>query len=175
MVGLNQTKIFMSNTITPVTSNAGSLYATDTLQGSAKALSQNDFLSLLVKQIQYQDPMNPKSNTDMAAQMAQFTSLSQSSKMSSSLSMMQASSLIGSEVSLKVEGKQVPVTGVVSGVVMDSGTPKILVRGVTYELGQVQSVYLPTATSTSTVTPTLTTPAGPTITTTTDASSGNQF
>ena len=130
-----------------MTSNAGTINATDTLQGSSKQLDQNDFLKLLVTQIQYQDPMNPKSNTDMAAQMAQFTSLTQASRMSSSLTMLQASSLIGNAVTLHVAGKP-EATGVVSGVLLDGGTPKLLVGGKTFDLSQVTSVMptLPTTT-----------------------------
>ena len=129
----------MSTTITPVTSNANTLEATDSLQGSAKALSQNDFLNLLVTQIQYQDPLNPKSDTDMAAQMAQFTSLSHSTQMSSSLSMLQANSLVGSTVTIAVDSKDT-TSGVVQGVTMDNGTPKVVVNNTSYNVSQVVTV-----------------------------------
>ena len=138
----------MSNTISPVASNPGSIYNTDSLQGSAKSLNQNDFLKLLVTQIQFQDPMNPKSNTDMAAQMAQFTSLQQASQSSSSLQMMQASSLIGNQVTLNLDGKQV-TTGLVSGLQMTNGKPQILVGGRLFDLSQVLSVNPPPATGTT--------------------------
>ncbi len=146
----------MSSTITPVTSNAGSMYATDALSGSAKSLDQNDFLKLLVTQIQYQDPMNPKSDTDMASQMAQFTSLQQSSQMSSSLSMMQANSLVGSLVSLQVDSKT-QTSGLVSGVTMNNGKPQIMVGGTAYDVSQVIAVAPAPATTTSTTTGTSTT------------------
>lgn len=139
------------STITPVTSNAGSLYATDSLSGSAKSLDQNDFLKLLVTQIQYQDPMNPKSDTDMASQMAQFTSLQQSSQMSSSLSMMQANSLVGSMVSLQIDSKT-QASGLVSGVTMNSGKPQIMVGGKAYDVSQVIAVTPPPAPTSTTST-----------------------
>ena len=41
----------------------------------AKSLGKDDFLNLLVKQLQYQDPLNPVENADFTAQLAQFTSL----------------------------------------------------------------------------------------------------
>ena len=133
----------MSNTISPVASNPGSIYNTDSLPGSAKSLGQNDFLRLLVTQIQFQDPMNPKSNTDMAAQMAQFTSLQQASQSSSSLAMLQASSLIGNQVTLQVDSKHI-TSGVVDGLQMKNGTPQILVDGRPFNLSQIVSVN-PTA------------------------------
>ena len=100
---------------------------TDSVTNSSSALNQNDFLQLLVAQIQYQDPMNPQSNTDMAAQLAQFTSLQQATQSSSSLAMMQASGLIGSTVTVQVDS-QTTATGVVQGVVMSNGTPQITVK-----------------------------------------------
>ncbi|MEY4916820.1 MAG: hypothetical protein RL616_733 [Verrucomicrobiota bacterium] len=143
----------MSSPISATASNPGSLYNTDSLQGSAKALNQNDFLKLLVTQIQFQDPMNPKSNTDMAAQMAQFTSLQQASQSSSSLQMLQAGSLIGNQVKLQVEANQPPVTGLVSGLQMKNGTPQILVNGVYYNINQILSVSpMPAPTTSGTTT-----------------------
>ncbi|MBF0142483.1 MAG: flagellar hook assembly protein FlgD [Magnetococcales bacterium] len=41
---------------------------------------QMDFLKLLTKQLEYQDPMSPLDNTQFTAQMAQFTSLSEQQK-----------------------------------------------------------------------------------------------
>ncbi len=38
-------------------------------------MSKDDFLELLVTQLQYQDPLEPMNNTEMAAQLAQYSSL----------------------------------------------------------------------------------------------------
>ncbi len=54
-------------------------------------LDKDDFLNLLVTQLRYQDPMNPSDNQQMAAQMAQFSSLEQTQNMASSLDKMTAS------------------------------------------------------------------------------------
>jgi len=56
--------------------------------GSAKAgdeLDKNDFLNLLVTQLQYQDPLNPMDSADFTAQLAQFSSLEQLTNMSDQL------------------------------------------------------------------------------------------
>ena len=122
----------------------GAINSTDTLQTNQQTLSQQDFLQLLVAQLQNQDPMNPQSDTAMAAQMAQFTSLQQSSAMSSSLAMLQANSLLGNTVTLQVDPKTVTM-GVVQGVVMQNGAPQIMVNGIAYNLNQVTAV-VPTTT-----------------------------
>jgi flagellar basal-body rod modification protein FlgD len=140
------------STISSVSSSTPTGSASDTLPGSSKPLNQNDFLKLLVTQIQYQDPLNPKSDTDMAAQMAQFTSLQQSTQMSSSLSLLQANSLVGDQVTLQVDSQH-QTSGIVTGVDVSSGTPQVTVGGQSYDLKQVVSVTPPPAQTTSTTTP----------------------
>jgi flagellar basal-body rod modification protein FlgD len=144
----------MSN-VSSVSSSAASNPAntTDSIANPSQTLNQNDFLQLLVAQIQYQDPMNPKSDTDMAAQMAQFTALQQASQSTSSLAMMQANSLVGTTVTLQVES-QTSTSGVVSGVVLNNGVPQINVNGQNYALSQVTSVTPTTASQTPVTTPT---------------------
>lgn len=109
----------------------------------SQTLSQNDFLNLLVAQMKAQDPMNPQSDTQMAAQMAQFTSLQQSSTMSTNIATMlaqqqiaQANSMLGGTVSLQVDAKTI-ASGVVQSVQMNGGSPKIVVNNTAYDLSQV--------------------------------------
>jgi flagellar basal-body rod modification protein FlgD len=135
----------------------------DTVSGGAQqTLTQNDFLQLLVAQMENQDPMNPQSDTDMAAQMAQFTSLTQSSAMSSSLSALQANSLIGSTVTVSTDSKGDTTSGVVQSVLLGSassdGTPQITINGTAYDLSQVLSVT-PAATTNNPTSSSSTTPS----------------
>jgi flagellar basal-body rod modification protein FlgD len=125
---------------------------TDTATNPASTLTQADFLQLLVAQMQNQDPMNPQSDTDMAAQMAQFSSLTESTNMSNSLSMMQANSLVGSTVNLQLDSSTT-ATGVVQGVVMNNGNPEILVNGSTYPLNEIVSVEPPVSATGNAATP----------------------
>lgn len=72
------------------------------------SLGQDDFLALLTTQLANQDPFKPMENTDMVAQMAQFSSLEGITDMSTSLNKLQdsfassqalqASSLVGRQV-----------------------------------------------------------------------------
>ena len=118
--------------------NTGSS-SSDTVSGSQQTLTQNNFLQLLVSQMENQDPLDPQSDTQMAAQMAQFTSLQQTTAMSSSLSMMQADTLVGSTVNVQVDSKT-SASGVVSGVALVSGTPEVMVNGTDYALSQITPI-----------------------------------
>ncbi len=141
----------MSSISSVSNSTTSTASALDTTPNPSQTLNQNDFLKLLVSQIQYQDPMNPKSDTDMASQMAQFTTLQQASQSTTSLAMLQANSLLGSTVTVPADLQNPTagtINGVVSGVVMNNGTPQITVGTNTYTLSQVLAV-LPTVTQTN--------------------------
>lgn len=73
---------------TPVTNTAASA-ATTTAAKTAKSgwdsLGAGDFLKLLTAQLQNQDPTQPTDNIQMVTQLAQFSSLSNSAEMSSTL------------------------------------------------------------------------------------------
>lgn len=56
-------------------------------QGTAKdgsQLGKNDFMKLLMQQMRNQDPLSPQSNSESIAQMAQFSSLEQSTNLNNS-------------------------------------------------------------------------------------------
>ena len=136
----------VSNTSTAAETSANAITK------ASGTLDQNDFLKLLVAQMQFQDPLNPKSNTDMAAQMAQFTALQQSTEMSSSLSMLQANGLIGSNVKVQIDSNT-STSGLVTGVTMDKGVPMVTVGGTNYKVSQITSItppVTPTATAAAT-------------------------
>jgi len=58
---------------------------TTTTKKSNESLSQNDFLKLLTTQMQTQDPFDPVDNTQMVAQMAQFSQTTGIAEMNQSL------------------------------------------------------------------------------------------
>ncbi len=64
------------------TSDTSSLFTSDTKES---AMGKDDFLLLLVAQLQNQDPMNPSDPTEFTAQLAQFSQLEQLTNMTKSL------------------------------------------------------------------------------------------
>ena len=74
---------------------------------SSKAQQSNDlgydqFLQILCAEMQYQDPLNPTSNTDYIAQMATFTQVESMLNMQNTMTSSQANDLVGKYVIMKV-------------------------------------------------------------------------
>jgi flagellar basal-body rod modification protein FlgD len=114
---------------------------TSTTANPNSTLTQANFLQLLVTQMTSQDPLNPESDTDFAAQLAQFSSLQESTAMAGSMSASQATGLIGATVSVSSATNSTQgTTGVVTGVDMSSGSPEIEVNGQLYGLSQIESI-----------------------------------
>lgn len=151
-----------SNSATSAAANstANSTTGSEAASLPQQTLGQQDFLNLLVTQMQYQDPMNPMSNTDFVAQMAQFSTLSTMNSVQSHVAEQQANGLIGLSVAVN-DAQGNLVTGTVSGVDLVSGSPQLVVDGQTYDLSKLVSVTMPPATGTS--------PASNTTTSTTSA------
>ncbi len=116
----------MSSTL-PITATSGATSGSSSASISAAAssasqLSMQDFLKMFTTQLQYQDPDNPMQSYELAAQLAQFSTVSELSTMSgqmttqnnllSSIASDQVTSLIGEQVTgsgnnLNVSGGQV--------------------------------------------------------------------
>jgi len=61
------------STGTPIYSSSST--TTESESDDNSTLDKTDFLNLLCTQLKYQDPLDPQSNSDMAAQLAQYSSL----------------------------------------------------------------------------------------------------
>ena len=120
-----------------------------TSRSPVKALGQEDFLKLLSVQFQSQDPMKPMEDTAFIAQMAQFTSLEQTTQLSKEFASLRANSeltaaggLLGRQVTVSDAQGNV-VTGVVSAVDSTTTTPRLLIDGALYAYSSVTKVELP--------------------------------
>ncbi|MEQ8187005.1 MAG: flagellar hook capping FlgD N-terminal domain-containing protein [Candidatus Eremiobacterota bacterium] len=134
------------NAVTGVT-NTGTTSETQSVKNTAKnELGKDQFLELLIKQLQNQDPLSPTDNTEFIAQLAQFSSLEQMNNLNSSFEKLmsfqmvnQAASFIDKTVVIKDDSGN-EVTGTVEKVVMQDGSPKIVVNGNKYDPDQIQEI-----------------------------------
>ena len=60
------------------------IQTTQEVAKDSSQLGKNDFMKLLMQQMRNQDPLSPQSNSESIAQMAQFSSLEQSTNLNSS-------------------------------------------------------------------------------------------
>lgn len=108
------------------------------------SLGKDAFLNLLVTQLRYQDPLNPSSDKDFLAQMAQFSSLEQMQNLNKSSSMSQAYGLIGKVVKGTLVNETTLETQLVEGfadaVSMKNGKTYINVNGKDIELDKITDV-----------------------------------
>lgn len=80
-----------SSTVNPyAAANTATAAATTAAKNSWGALGANDFVKLLTAQLQNQDPTAPVDNSQMIAQLAQFSSLSAANSTSDTLKSIEA-------------------------------------------------------------------------------------
>src|SRR6476469_5100338 len=84
----------------PQTSSSTPLAGATQQLTSGTTLGKDDFLKLLVTQLQHQDPMNPMDDKDFMGQMAQFSTLEQITNMAQSTSQMGAETQVSQSIAL---------------------------------------------------------------------------
>src|SRR3546814_20174741 len=70
--------------MTTITDNTVTLMGVPTTSKPVGSMDQNDFLRLMTKQLTTQDPFNPMDNTQMVAQLAQFSQVAGLAEMNAS-------------------------------------------------------------------------------------------
>lgn len=112
---------------------------------ASQELGKDDFLKLLITQLQNQDPTSPMENTQFIAQMAQFSSLEQMTNMSTEFTKLanmlnsgEAVSLLGKSV--EVASGESSISGVVEAVTRGTN-PQVKVNGMLYSMDQINAVY----------------------------------
>lgn len=140
--------------------------------GAASKLGSQDFLNLMMKQLQYQDPMEPTGNTEFIAQQAQFTQLTTSQEMNDNIksnnSISQALSLVGKNVTLTdPDDKSKTITGNVTSATMKGANSTININGKDYALSYIKTVNGAATSTTGSTTNNSTTNSGSATTPTT--------
>lgn len=107
-------------------------------------LGKDDFLRILITQLQHQDPIAPVEDTEFIAQMAQFSSLEQINNLvtqfttlSQTLSAGQSLQLLGREVEIANQGNA--VRGVVESVTIGEN-PQIVVNNNSYQIDAITRI-----------------------------------
>ena len=106
-------------------------------------MDKDAFLQLLVAQMQYQDPLQPTSNTEYIAQYAQFSQVEQIQNMAASTDLARASSLVGEHVYIKTtnsHGSTDYKFGKVDYVVYENGKAYLSIEESLYSLEDLNTV-----------------------------------
>ncbi|CAN5424291.1 N/A [soil metagenome] len=152
----------MTTTGIGATSNTNS--SSSTAKNSALALKPEDFIKMMVTQLQNQDPTQPVKNEELLAQMSQIGQLQSSTTLTTTLQGLTLQSQIGSAANLI--GKTVsglnsgndPVSGLVTSVKVSGSDVNLeLDNGQELGLGKVQSIT-PAPSGTTAATTNATTP-----------------
>ena len=138
--------------------------ATAQVESQRTPTSTNDsnvFLTLMLKQLENQDPTEPVDNTQWLSQLAQYSSLEQMSEMNKGLTncldyinaiysdmamnseITQTLSLIGKDVTVNItdeEGNESKISGVVSEASFEDGTGKIKIGDEYYSITNIVSI-----------------------------------
>lgn len=132
-----------------VTSVVRTVEDLNTQRTTNNSLGKDDFLKILVAQMGNQNPMEPTSDTDFIAQLAQFSVLEQMQSLNAGFMRSQAYSLIGKTVYVARpaedgSGEEV-ICGRVDGVVRQDGIDYLMVGQELYAVSEVTGVIDDTA------------------------------
>ncbi len=122
-----------------------------------KDMTMDDFWKLMAAQLQYQDPMNPMSNSDMMNQMTQMATMNAMTQVTDAVSKFATVSnnlsqvtlttystgLLGKEVTVAITNDDGDITGTKKGVVTGvdlTGATAVYIDGKKYELSQVMGI-----------------------------------
>lgn len=130
-------------------------YATQNINAKksteSKVLGQDEFLKILIAQLQNQDPMQPMQDRDFIAQMAQFSSVEQMMSMANEIQLLRqsmgiSSDLIGKNVSWYEMNSSrtgiVTVSGVVEAITFSDGKQFAIVDGKMVAIDELVKIWV---------------------------------
>lgn len=121
-----------------VSSNYDYTPSTGTISNTDNNLGKDAFLNLLVTQLQYQDPLDPASDTEYIAQMAQFSTLEQLQNLNNSFSSFKAYELVGKNVTANANGNT--IEGIVETIKIQSDGIYAVIDGATTSIENINKV-----------------------------------
>jgi flagellar basal-body rod modification protein FlgD len=124
--------------------NINSVSATSQTTATATAannrLGPDSFLTLLIAQLQTQDPLSPMDTTAMVNQMATMEMVSETRAARQSQDFIQAMNLMGKQVTWQDNATGAFLSGEVSGVVRDGSEARVMVEGVQVAVGDILGI-----------------------------------
>jgi len=115
----------------------------------------NDFLKLLIAELQNQDPLNPMDNNEILQQVSQIREIESNQRLTDTLeavllgqNMTTASNMMGETIVALTDDSQV-VTGRVDRVTIEEGEPKLHVGDYTVDLQNVSQILSESTDTTS--------------------------
>lgn len=115
--------------------------------GVNSVVDSDTFLTMLVAEMQNQDPLEPTSNTEWVAQYATFTMVEEMDEMGKSMDLMRANSLIGQNVIMKVTSESTGETNYVQGMVdfvtYENGKAYLYINDEPYSMDDLDTVATP--------------------------------
>lgn len=127
----------------------GNVYANYTPDNTSEdvrgtsSMGKDQFLQILVAEMQYQDPLEPSSNTEWVSQMATFSQIEELQNMSGSIEKGQVQDLVGKIVILATtgtDGETNYVSGKVDSVEIKEDGTYLSVNGYLYNSDDLYSV-----------------------------------
>lgn len=106
-------------------------------------LDTQDFLNLLVAQLKNQDVSNPMEDTAFISEMAQFTSLDATQKMTDLIYAQYGASMVGKKVTVAAyddNGNYTQDKGIVQSVQFSNGDCKVVVNDRSYSMSSIMEV-----------------------------------
>lgn len=111
-------------------------------------MTSNDFLKLMIAEMQNQDPTSPMDNSQILQQLSQMQSINASKQLSDTLQnvvlgqgLLSSSALIGRSVKALTDDGQT-VTGSVDKVVIEDSVPKLMVNDQKIQMKNVSEIVL---------------------------------
>lgn len=123
----------------------------DYSQPPNQTLGKQDFLNLLMVQLRNQDPLNVQQDKEFIAQMAQFSTLEQTTNLNLAMEnlagfqqLTQGAALIGKEIEAQIPGdddtEATTLTGIVEETRLVDGQIQLIVEGQTVEFKHILSI-----------------------------------
>lgn len=112
---------------------------------SGLAVDSDMFLSLLVAQLKYQDPLSPQSDTEFVTQLAQMSSLEEMQEINSGMASLQAYSMVGKYAYAESQNSEAGKTdyfyGTIDSIVNSKGTFYAIIGEDAVKVDDIQQVF----------------------------------